>query len=254
MCLIMWVWLRSTTTLGFFSSQISDKVGLHRALKWNPIRLGNCEFILRQWVDCYPEIDKNYRDRIWVNFSRVPFYYWTIKGIFLLGKSIGTPIAFVNDTFNAAIANEPLVSAKVLVELGSLETVPSFVMVNNFITECKSKVLVSCDWNSCCKGCLATSHSGVCPSVRELFSIDDCEEDLVKASPCEAYNVIDSDSSYRDAISERDSDIESPRLLNAEGRDDSDNIDMSDAMDASYPEDDEDNVALSAGDTLVFSS
>ncbi|KAK1360731.1 hypothetical protein POM88_045205 [Heracleum sosnowskyi] len=168
---------------------------------------------MKPWHEFFPDNLKNMensKSRIWVRFSHVPFLYWTVKDLCMLGLAVGKLIGMDNGTYRAATRNEPSSVARLLIETDVLDPVQYFILVDAYVVNRKSKVLLTYEVSSICGYC-CEEHNGVCDLLKECF-MEMGEEPTNFRLSLNNYG----DSAYRDHVHSSDSDAESPRLENAE--------------------------------------
>ncbi|KAK1378264.1 hypothetical protein POM88_025008 [Heracleum sosnowskyi] len=155
-------------------------------------------------------INVNDKARVWVRFSRVPFLYWTVKGLCLLGLAVGKLIGMDRGTHRAAVRNEPSLEARMLIEVGVLDPLQNFILVDVYAVNRKSKVFLTYECPSVCGYC-CVAHSGICDLLQECFLDTDGEP--------QTFRLVEEDSGismYHDNVHSSDSDAESSRLKIAE--------------------------------------
>ncbi|KAK1393675.1 hypothetical protein POM88_012731 [Heracleum sosnowskyi] len=102
-------------------------------------------------------------DEVCVSFSHVSFLYWTVKGLCMLDLAVGTPIAMEQDT-HRTVRNEPILEARMLIEVGTLDPLQNFIMVNAYDVNRKFKVMITYERPHIC-GYYYSIHGGVYPNV-----------------------------------------------------------------------------------------
>ncbi|KAK1357634.1 hypothetical protein POM88_050890 [Heracleum sosnowskyi] len=92
----------------------------------SPVVIDKCVFKMKPWHEFFQdnlENLENSKARIWVRFSRVPFLYWTIKSMCMLGLAVGKSIGMDKGTHRAATRNEPSSVARLLIEIDVIDPV-----------------------------------------------------------------------------------------------------------------------------------
>ncbi|KAK1356495.1 hypothetical protein POM88_049751 [Heracleum sosnowskyi] len=198
---------------GFLVFHFRDEIVVSNFLRNCPVVIDKCVFKVKSWHEFFPDnLDnlENEKVRIWVKFTRVPFIYWTIKGLCMLGFVVDDLIGMDKSTHRAAVRNEPNSEARMLTEIGVLDPVKHFILVNSYVVNKQSRVLLNYESPTVCRYCCG-NHVGECELIQECFK-DMGEEPLDFRMLLEDYD----DSGYRDHVPTSDSDAEDPRLENAE--------------------------------------
>ncbi|KAK1383788.1 hypothetical protein POM88_021523 [Heracleum sosnowskyi] len=120
---------------GFLVFHFRDEIGVNNFLRNNPIVIANCVFKMKSWHEFFPDnLDNlgNEKFRIWVKFTRVPFIYWTVKGLCMLGSEVGDLIGMDKNMHEAAVRNEPIPEAWMFIEIGVLDPVKHFILVSAY--------------------------------------------------------------------------------------------------------------------------
>lgn len=64
------------------------------SLKYSPFKVGSHDLFLSSWTEYGFSLQQAGQVEVWVCFEYIPFTYWSVDGLCLIGSAIGKPMAF----------------------------------------------------------------------------------------------------------------------------------------------------------------